>query len=161
VISAPNGYDALRRVAECGRAIDLVLTDVVMPGMGGRELVVQLRANRPDLRVLYMSGYTNDEIVGNRVLQPDTYFLQKPFSGQELATAVRDGLPYSFEQQIVSSWVSCAASPPHPRPHSRREFRRPANRLLTVRPLRSTPLPTSLNLTPVGFSPSLEVLTCA
>jgi signal transduction histidine kinase/FixJ family two-component response regulator len=92
VLCASCGREAIAVAAAAGRRIDLILTDVVMPHMGGRELVESLRQQHPDARVLYMSGYTNDEIVRGGVLQTDTSFLQKPFDGTELALAVRDAL---------------------------------------------------------------------
>jgi signal transduction histidine kinase/ActR/RegA family two-component response regulator len=92
VLCGSSGREAIRIAAEDGRRIDLILTDVVMPQMGGRELVESLRGPHPNARVLYMSGYTNDEIVRGGVLQTDTSFLQKPFTGTELALAVRDSL---------------------------------------------------------------------
>jgi DNA-binding NarL/FixJ family response regulator len=72
--------------------VDLVVTDMVMPEISGRELAEQLRAQRPDLRVLYMSGYTTDDIIRRGLLDPSTAFLQKPFTAERLAAAVRDAL---------------------------------------------------------------------
>jgi DNA-binding NtrC family response regulator len=72
--------------------IDLVLTDVVMPGMKGRELVGQLERLRPNLKVLYMSAYTEDDAINIGMLSPGTAFIEKPFSPDELAGKVRDVL---------------------------------------------------------------------
>jgi len=72
--------------------IDLVLTDVVMPGMGGKGLRDQLRLLRPGLPVLLMSGYAPDVFVRQGVLDEGEVLLQKPFSLNDLARAVRDGL---------------------------------------------------------------------
>jgi DNA-binding response OmpR family regulator len=68
------------------------MTDVVMPGMSGRELAERLRASRPEIRILYMSGYTDDAVVLHGVLAEDMAFLQKPFTAAELAGRVREVL---------------------------------------------------------------------
>jgi CheY-like chemotaxis protein len=89
VLEARNGAEAL----ELGRTFDgrihLLVTDVVMPKMSGRELAEELLATHPETKVLYMSGYT-DGIIGNHgVLEPRTELLQKPFSVDLLAEKVR------------------------------------------------------------------------
>jgi len=87
VISAGNGSEAL---ALCGRErIDLLLTDVVMPHVGGRELADKLAKLQPGMKVLFMSGYTDDAIVHHGVLEEGAKFIQKPFSPEELAGKVR------------------------------------------------------------------------
>jgi two-component system, cell cycle sensor histidine kinase and response regulator CckA len=89
VFTAPNA-EALRKfVAEHASKIDLLLTDVVMPGMSGQELVRLVRTRWPEVRVLYMSGYADDEIEG---LDPDAGFLQKPFTPTELTAKVEQML---------------------------------------------------------------------
>jgi signal transduction histidine kinase/ActR/RegA family two-component response regulator len=81
------------RVAEQHRGrIDLLLTDVVMPELSGQRLAERLRSTRPDLNVLYMSGYTDDAIVRHGVLTPGTHLLEKPFSATTLAAKVREAL---------------------------------------------------------------------
>ena len=89
VLSAEHGPDALMLASEQRGNIDLVLTDIVMPAMSGRELVEALRAARPAVRVLYMSGYTDDEIVRRGLHDPSMSFIQKPFTAENLAMSVR------------------------------------------------------------------------
>jgi signal transduction histidine kinase/ActR/RegA family two-component response regulator len=92
VLEAENGRHALRVVDAQPDGIDLLLTDVVMPQIGGRDLADQLRASRPGLRVLYMSGHTDDAILHHGVLEPGVAFLQKPFAPEALAKRVREVL---------------------------------------------------------------------
>jgi CheY-like chemotaxis protein len=93
VLEATNGEEALRVIQEqAGEEIHLLLTDVVMPQMGGKELADQLKILRPDIKVLYISGYTDNAIVHQGVLNPGTHFLQKPFSIKTLSHKVRDVL---------------------------------------------------------------------
>ncbi|MGC3969725.1 MAG: ATP-binding protein [Pirellulales bacterium] len=89
VLPAPSGADAIRFVQDYQGRIDLLLTDVIMPEMSGRELTERLQVIRPDLKTLYVSGYTDDEIVRHGVLRSETAFLQKPFSIEALAGKVR------------------------------------------------------------------------
>ncbi len=89
VLEAADAADAL---AHCGRAdtrIDLLLTDVVMPQMSGRELVTRAARTRPELRVLFISGYSPEAIEHHGVLAPGAEFLPKPFTPQTLTTKVR------------------------------------------------------------------------
>jgi PAS domain S-box-containing protein len=88
VATASNGLEALQRVEGGGFEPELVVTDVVMPQMGGPELAVKLRSSRPDLRVVFTSGYSSDAIPRD-ALNAHTAFLQKPFSPVALARAVR------------------------------------------------------------------------
>lgn len=92
VIEARCAADAIQFVERQEETIDLVLTDVVMPGMKGRELVDQLGRLRPSLKVLYMSAYTEDDAINIGMLSPGTTFIEKPFSPDELAAKVRDVL---------------------------------------------------------------------
>jgi DNA-binding response OmpR family regulator len=92
VLVAGNGQEALALAAPANCHIDLMITDVVMPGMSGRELATRLAQSRPGLRVLFLSGYTEDAIVHHGVLDPGTAFLQKPFSLDALACRVREAL---------------------------------------------------------------------
>jgi len=88
---ASNGREALRLV-EQGLRPELLLTDVVMPEMNGTVLVEHLRRIQPDLKVLYMSGYTDDLNVHQIALEPGMHFLAKPFRSRELAAKVREVL---------------------------------------------------------------------
>jgi DNA-binding NtrC family response regulator len=72
--------------------INLVITDVVMPGVGGRELVKQLVQLRPGTKVLYLSGYTEDAILSEGTIEKGAAFLQKPFTLQNLSRKVREVL---------------------------------------------------------------------
>jgi len=92
VVDAANGDRALATLAAYGIDFDLVLTDVVMPGMGGRELADRLTAARPGVKVLFMSGYTDDAILRNGVAQDAAHFLPKPFAPADLTRKVREVL---------------------------------------------------------------------
>ncbi len=92
VLSARNGEEALKVAAEHPGSINLLATDVVMPGMGGRDLAERLIVERPDIRVLYMSGHTEDEVVRHGVKSNMLNFLQKPFSPEDLARKIRETL---------------------------------------------------------------------
>jgi CheY-like chemotaxis protein len=92
VCSARNGNEALAIATRQQWKIDLMITDVVMPGMGGRELATRMAAVRPGTKVLYLSGYTEDAIVHHGVLDAGTAFLQKPFTLDALACKVREVL---------------------------------------------------------------------
>ena len=91
-IEALNGADAIRKFAEFPDSIDLVITDLLMPEMGGRELVDRLMVTKPDLKVIFMSGYAEDAVAFDGVLANGAAFIGKPFSLQTFATAVRDKL---------------------------------------------------------------------
>jgi PAS domain S-box-containing protein len=92
VIEAADGEAALRVALESDKRIDLLLTDIVMPGMGGRSVAELITRERGDLKVLFMSGYTDDAIVRQGVLSATTPYLQKPFSPASLARKVRETL---------------------------------------------------------------------
>ena len=93
VLEAANGHEALSVAhAHDGEEIHLLLTDVVMPLMGGRELADQLRAVRPETKVLYASGYAGDAIVDRGALEPDSALMQKPVTPAVLARKVREML---------------------------------------------------------------------
>ena len=90
VIEACDGAAALEVAAGHDGHIDLVLTDVVMPRVGGRELVERIGALRPGIRTLFMSGYTADTVLQQGIMHDGVPFLQKPFKGRDLLAAVRD-----------------------------------------------------------------------
>jgi two-component system cell cycle sensor histidine kinase/response regulator CckA len=92
VLEAPNAEAALEISAGFGGHIELLLTDVVMPGLSGRALADRLVVERPDTKVLYMSGYTDDAIVRHGVLEPGLNYLQKPFTPDVLTHRVREVL---------------------------------------------------------------------
>jgi two-component system, cell cycle sensor histidine kinase and response regulator CckA len=92
VIAAATPKEAIRRTEEHQGEIQLLLTDVIMPEMNGRELYHQLRALRPGLACLFMSGYTANVISHHGVLNEGIHFLQKPFSIEKLATMLRKAL---------------------------------------------------------------------
>ncbi len=92
VIEAENGAEAIDLFEQAEHAIQLVVTDVVMPRISGRKLVENLRTVQPDIHVLYMSGYTDDAIVRQGILEPNFHFLQKPFLPAQLAAKVREVL---------------------------------------------------------------------
>ncbi len=92
VSAAGSGQEALQLVMEQGLEPDLVVTDVVMPGMSGAELAQRLREHRAELNVLYMSGYPDDAIAPHGVLDPGTQFIPKPFTERALAVKVQEAL---------------------------------------------------------------------
>ncbi len=92
LLNARRGQEALTVAARHQGAIDLLLTDVVMPHMSGRELAERLKAQYPHLKVLFMSGYTDDTVVRHGLLAAEIEFLLKPFSPNLLASKVREVL---------------------------------------------------------------------
>ncbi|HYP76638.1 MAG TPA: response regulator [Polyangiaceae bacterium] len=92
VLSAARGSDAIQLAAEHGSRIDLLLSDVILPNMNGRQIYERLAQTTPKLRVLFMSGYTENIIAPHGVLEGGFYFVQKPFSLKELARKVREAL---------------------------------------------------------------------
>ena len=101
VLVSANGPEALRVAAQHAGPIHLLVTDVVMPGMSGRELGLLLAPRRPEMRVLHLSGYPDESIVHHGVLEPGLAFLQKPFTPEGLARKVREVLdsPYTGKER--------------------------------------------------------------
>jgi CheY-like chemotaxis protein len=92
VLEARGGNEALRICGSHSGAIDLLLTDVVMPGMSGRQVAEAIAKARPAIRVLYVSGYTDDAVIRHGVRRSEAAFLQKPFTQTALAQRVREVL---------------------------------------------------------------------
>ena len=92
VVEAPSGEAALQLAMKYRGPLDLLITDVVMPGLSGRDVAGNLSSQRPGVRVLYMSGYADDAIVRHGVLEPGIRFMQKPFAPDALAQKVREVL---------------------------------------------------------------------
>jgi len=91
VIESENGEKALEVRAQCSeQPVDMLITDVVMPGISGRVLADRLQSVYPEMKVLYISGYTDDAIVRHGVLDHGIPFLQKPFAPKDLAKKVRE-----------------------------------------------------------------------
>ena len=92
IVDAENGEAGIAAAARHNGKIDLVITDVVMPGMGGREMAQQILKTHPGTKVLYLSGYTEDAVLSEGGLDNATAFLQKPFTLQNLSRKVREVL---------------------------------------------------------------------
>ena len=92
VLQVSNAKDALNLVENTRAKIDLLFTDVIMPGMSGRELVEALRLRDPGLKVLFQSGYTDDIVIRHGILRAEVAFLQKPFTVDALAKKIRERL---------------------------------------------------------------------
>ena len=98
VLAAEAGANALDTAARCDGPIHLLITDLVMPEMSGQELAERLKRIRPDVRTLFISGYSDDAVQRLEVIGPDDPYLQKPFSPATLARSVRqvlDGVPFA------------------------------------------------------------------
>jgi PAS domain S-box-containing protein len=114
VLAASRGDAALALAEEHAGAIELLLTDVIMPGMSGRDLVHQLTPLRPTVRVLYMSGYTDDAIAHRGVLDDGVVLLQKPFSGTGLLRKVREVLDAALTAPPAPAAQPAPAGPAAP-----------------------------------------------
>ena len=92
VLSASNGDEALQLLSGLKDQVHLLLTDVIMPRMNGKELHARVLAARPGIRVLFMSGYTDNVITDQGLLEPGAHFLEKPFDTKALLRKVAEAL---------------------------------------------------------------------
>jgi CheY-like chemotaxis protein len=102
VLEADSGEQAIEIAREMRTPIDLLITDVVMPAMSGRQLAELLRAENPSIPVLYTSGYADDAIVRHGVLEAGAAFLPKPFTPQALLLKVREVLDARQPQAMAA-----------------------------------------------------------
>ena len=100
VLTAQDGEDALDRVSQHVGEVDLIVTDVVMPRLGGPEAVRRLRALQPKLKVVYVSGYSEEDLGMRDLAEPGTLFLHKPFGLEELCRAVQSLLDEPGEEEV-------------------------------------------------------------
>jgi CheY-like chemotaxis protein len=103
VLPVSSADEAVALANQQESSIDLLLTDVVMPGSTGRALATNLCQSRPDLKVLYMSGYTTEAIVDHSILDPSVAFIGKPFTAEHLAAKVRETLDGSGPGGVSAS----------------------------------------------------------
>ena len=101
VLAASNGDEALEIAKNYEKPIHLLVTDVVMPKMNGKELAERIKAHRPEINVLYMSGYTDDIIARHGVLEEGIMFLEKPFTPSALGQKVREALKTNSGKSIA------------------------------------------------------------
>ncbi|HEV7219456.1 MAG: ATP-binding protein [Terriglobales bacterium] len=139
VLEAPEGDAAIRVSESYPDFIHLLLTDVIMPGMNGRELAVRISKDRPQVRVLYMSGYTENAIGHNGTLDAGITLLQKPFTLPDLKAKVRELLDTPLPQEAVMSFREIRqARPARDRKDALSSFR--AKRFSLQLPLKYRPL---------------------
>lgn len=101
VLAAKSGVEAIEICRTHAGNIDLMLTDVVMPHMNGKKVAEGVTSFRPEIKVLYMSGYTDDAIVHHGVLEAGTNFIEKPFTTTALISKVRETLSKAREKKEV------------------------------------------------------------
>lgn len=89
ILEAENAEEALQIIRENACEVDLVISDVIMPGMTGPDMVMEIQKEKPDLKIIFMSGYTEDAFVGTGLENADLNFLQKPFNLKDLAAMVK------------------------------------------------------------------------
>jgi two-component system cell cycle sensor histidine kinase/response regulator CckA len=105
VLEAKNGTEALALARAYNGVIDLMITDVVMPQMGGARLAAELVADRPEMRVLFVSGYAETTFQHHGTIDVTTRFLQKPFSLKTLARKIREVLDQAKPALAVAAGV--------------------------------------------------------
>ncbi len=103
VLQASDAEEALEVAGKFAGGLDMLLTDVIMPGASGPDLARQLVVARPELRVLFVSGYTDQAMASERILEPGAAFLQKPFTPDGLARKVRDVLDRTAADRPMKS----------------------------------------------------------
>ena len=94
VLEARHGSEAIRICEQYGSPIHLIVTDVVMPQMGGIEMIRRIKTLRPQIKFLYVSGYTDDALIRQGVRTDEVSYLAKPFTGKDLIGKVRDVLSH-------------------------------------------------------------------
>jgi two-component system, cell cycle sensor histidine kinase and response regulator CckA len=99
-LDARNGSEALDLVSQRGDEIDAIVTDVIMPVMGGRELRERVAELRPNIPVLFISAYTGEEVIRRGLMEAGAPFLQKPFTPEALAGKLRELLDTSIMQEF-------------------------------------------------------------
>jgi DNA-binding response OmpR family regulator len=102
VLRAGGAEEALRIIAAEPAKIHLLLTDLVMPRTSGRQLAEMIRPLRPDIAILYMSGYTDDVVIRRGVLEAGMAFIQKPFGADDLSRRVREALDEHAHQPVAA-----------------------------------------------------------
>jgi len=102
VLRAADGREAVKILEEQEGRIDLLIADVVMPGMGGKELAAVLLEKCPGMKVLYMSGYTDNAATKHGILEKGRFFLQKPFTSSGLRNKVKEALRGKIEDCRLS-----------------------------------------------------------
>jgi CheY-like chemotaxis protein len=103
VLEAAGGDEALSIYKQHQGRIDLIIADVVMPKMSGPELAQNLETLCPDIKVLYLSGYTDDAILRHGLLDREIAFLQKPFTAEALTRKVREVLDMTHEKECITT----------------------------------------------------------
>jgi CheY-like chemotaxis protein len=109
VLEAEHGAQALEIMAARSEPVDLLLTDVIMPGISGRELADQLQRSHPGIKVLFMSGYTDEAISHHGVLVSGVAFLEKPFTPDILLRKVREILGLAGEARSAGRTGTASA----------------------------------------------------